>query len=240
MPRRLSDALGRMPRTGSGGLARGMARWRRWAASALAAIVLVGTMAVIARAAQPADGWVTLFDGKTLDGWKVGENASTFSVSNGAIVVEGPRAHLFYVGPVGNHAFTNFEFKAEVKTTPGSNSGIYFHTDYQEGGWPAKGYEVQVNNSHTDWRRTGSLYAIQDVKEGAKDDEWFTEHIIVQGKRVTIRVNDKVVVEYTEPENVERPADMAKRRLSSGTFALQGHDPKSKVFYRNIMVKTLP
>jgi Domain of Unknown Function (DUF1080) len=193
---------------------------------------------------QPAadkDGWISLFDGKTLDGWKVGENAATFSVDNGQIVVNGPRAHLYYVGPVANHVFTNFEFRAEVMTMPGANSGIYFHTEYQEGGWPSKGYEVQVNNSHTDWRRTGGLYAIQDVKEPpAKDNEWFTEHIVVRGRRVTVSVNGKQLVDYTEPAGAERPADMKGRVLSSGTFALQGHDPKSKVLFRNIQVKVLP
>src|SRR4051812_49601226 len=172
--------------------------------SALSVAALV-TIAGAALPAQQAAGWVSLFDGKTLDGWKVGENAASFKVENGAIVVNGPRAHLFYVGAVANHDFKNFEFKADVMTTAGSNSGIYFHTAYQEGGWPSKGYEVQVNNSHTDWRRTGSLYAVQDVKEVlVKDYVWFTEEIIVQDKKVTIKVNDKVVVEYTEPADAQR------------------------------------
>jgi len=93
----------------------------------------------------------------------------------------------------------------------------------------------------TDWRKTGSLYAIQDVREvSVKDNEWFTEKIIVQGKRVTIFVNDKPVVDYTEPDNVQRSKDMSQRIISSGTFALQGHDPKSKVYFKNIQVKPLP
>ena len=197
-------------------------------------------LASVAPTAQ-TDGWVSLFDGKTLDGWKPSENPATFSVADGAIVVNGDRSHLYYVGPVNNHVFTNFEFKADVMTTPGSNSGMYFHTEFQEGGWPAKGYEVQVNNSHTDWRRTGGLYAILDVKEApAKDGVWFTELIAVNGKHVVISVDGKVTADYTEPPNVERPADMAGRKIASGTFALQGHDPKSKVFYKNIMVKVLP
>lgn len=179
-----------------------------------------------------SDGWIKIFDGKTLKGWKVGENASTFTVADGAIVVFGNRAHLFYDGPVKDHNFKNFEFKAKVMTMPGANSGMYIHTKYQETGWPEVGYEIQVNNSHTDWRRTGSVYAIQDVKEPpAKDSEWFTQHIIVEGKKITVKVNDKVINEYTEGEN---------GRLSSGTVALQGHDPKSKVLYKDIMVKPLP
>lgn len=184
--------------------------------------------------------WVSLFDGKSLDGWKVGNNASSFSIENGTIKVNGETAHLFYDGEVQQHNFKNFEFKADVMTTPGSNSGIYFHTQYQESGWPQKGYEVQVNNSHTDWRRTGSLWAIQDIKETyVKDNEWFTMHIKVKGKRVTVKINDKKVVDYTEPENPPREKGMEQRLLSSGTFALQGHDPKSKVYYKNIFVKVL-
>jgi len=187
-----------------------------------------------------SNGWISLFDGKSLDGWKVGKNASTFSVDSGMIKVNGNTAHLFYDGPVHDHIFKNFEFKADVMTKPHSNSGIYFHTQYQEGGWPSKGYEVQVNNSHGDWRRTGSLYAIQDVKEVyVTDDVWFTEYIKVEGKHVTIKINDKVVVDYTEPEGVQRSEGMKDRILSNGTFALQGHDPGSTVYFKNIMVKPL-
>ncbi|NOT49975.1 MAG: DUF1080 domain-containing protein [Chitinophagaceae bacterium] len=184
--------------------------------------------------------WISLFDGASLAGWKVGDNATTFSMENGAIAVNGNVAHLYYDGSVNEHSFKNFELKIDVMTTPGSNSGIYFHTQYQQGGWPKKGYEVQVNNSHTDWRRTGSLWAIQDIKETyVKDDEWFTMHIKVKGKRITVKLNDKQVVDYTEPENVQRDEGMNERILSSGTFALQGHDPKSKVYYKNILVKVL-
>jgi len=187
-----------------------------------------------------SDGWVSLFDGKSLKDWKVGDNAGTFTVENGMIVAHGKTAHLFYEGNIKDHNFKNFDFKADVMTTPGSNSGIYFHTEYQESGWPAKGYEVQVNNSHTDWKRTGSLYGVVDIKEVyVKDNVWFTEHITVQGKRVIIKINDKTVVDYTEPANVQRPKDMVGRILSSGTFALQGHDPNSKVYFKNIMVKPL-
>lgn len=209
-------------------------------ASAATALIVLFVGIAPTTTAQDA-GWVSLFDGKSLDGWKVGENADTFSVADGELRVFGPRAHLYYVGPVSNHVFTNFEWKADVMTFPAANSGMYFHTEYQEGGWPEKGYEVQVNNSHTDTIRTGSLYNIVNVTTPpAKDQEWFTQHIVVRGKRVTISVNGKQLVDYTEPEGVERPASMKGRVLSSGTFALQGHDPKSRVHYKNLMVKVLP
>jgi hypothetical protein len=184
--------------------------------------------------------WISLFDGKTLNGWKVGANAETFKVEDGAIVVNGKVAHLFYDGTAGNHNFKNFELKLDVMTMPGSNSGVYIHTQYQESSWPKKGYEVQVNNSQGDWRRTGGLYAIQDIKEPpAKDNEWFTMHIVVKGKNIKISVNDKQLVDYTEPENAVRDKGMEGRLLSSGTIALQGHDPKSKVLYKNIKLKVL-
>ncbi len=188
----------------------------------------------------PKEEWYTLFDGKSLNGWKVGDNAETFSVKDGEIVVHGNTAHLFYVGDVMNHNFKNFEFSAQVKTMPGANSGIYFHTQYQASGWPSKGYEVQVNNSHTDWRRTGSLYAVEDVKEQlVKDSVWFTEKIKVEGKHVQIWVNDKRTVDYTEPDNVQRSDNMKGRVISGGTFALQGHDPNSIVYFKDIKVKPL-
>jgi hypothetical protein len=186
-------------------------------------------------------GWISLFDGISLKDWKASENPGTFSVENGAILVHGPRSHLFYEGPVMNHQFKNFEFRAQVMTTPGSNSGIFIHTAFQQDGWPSKGYEVQVNNSHTDWKRTGSLYDVQNIKETyVKDNEWFTEYIKVEGKRVIVKINNKTVVDYTEPAGIEKIEGRSEKHLSSGTFALQGHDPNSKVYFKKIEVKPLP
>ncbi|MFN8357839.1 MAG: DUF1080 domain-containing protein [Spirosomataceae bacterium] len=185
------------------------------------------------------NGWVSLFDGKSFAGWRINEeHPSTFSIEDGTIKVAGERTHLFYEGAVGNHDFKNFELKIKAKTLPGSNSGIFIHTAYQASGWPEKGYEVQVNQTHTDWRKTGSLYAISDVKENfAKDNEWYEYHIIVQGKRIIIKIDDKTAVDYTEPETF--PEGRGQKKLSSGTIALQGHDPKSVVFFKDIRIKML-
>lgn len=197
-------------------------------------------LAPVKKTSCETEGWQSLFDGKSLNGWRAGENKGTFTVRDGMIVVEGDRSHLYYVGPVENADFKNFEFKADVMTKPGANSGMYFHTAYQETGWPDKGYEVQVNNTHSDWRRTGGLYGVKDVRRSpAKDNEWFTEHIIVRDKRIIIKVNGKTILDYTEPENVSYP-DFPGRKISRGTFALQGHDPKSVIYFKNIMVKPLP
>ncbi len=186
--------------------------------------------------------WISLFNGENLDGWKINENPQTWKVEDGAIITNGPRSHLFYMGPVENHDFKNFQFKADVMTTRSSNSGIYIHTKYQEKGWPTNGYEVQINNSQpTEPRKTGGLYAVADVyKPPAGDNVWFTMHITVRDNHIITKVNGETLIDYVEPSNAARPEEWKDRRLSSGTFALQGHDPGSKVYFKNIMVKPLP
>lgn len=188
-----------------------------------------------------AGGWISLFNGKDLSGWKASENPSTFSVVDGLIVAHGDRSHLFYTGDANGGEFKDFELWVEVKTEPGSNSGVYFHTEWQDEGWPMKGYEVQVNQTHGDPRKTGGLYGIVDVMDVSpvEDNEWYTEHITVTGKRIVVRVNGKVTVDYTEPAGAIREGRVAQRLLDKGTFALQGHDPDSVVRYRQVWVKPL-
>lgn len=192
-------------------------------------------------AEETADGWVSLFDGKTLEGWKAGGKQGSFRVRDGTIVAHGqPRSDLFLVGPVSKGEIKNFEFKADVMTTPGSNSGIFFHVRYQPDPLHYEGMEVQINNSHRDEKRTGSLYAIQNILEApAEDDEWFTIHIVVRDAQVVINVNDKTLVDWRQPEGYVHPK-YPERKLSRGTIALQAHDPKSVVLFRNLMIKPLP
>lgn len=199
------------------------------------------------RAAESAAGWLPLFNGKNLDGWRVSENPDSVKVKDGTIACEGPRAHAFYQGSVRGANFKNFELKLEFKPMPGANSGVFFHTEYQEKGWPNKGYEVQIDNSqqkHGDYyefKKTGSLYGVRNIyKPMTKDGEWSTMHVVVRGKRITIRINDELLVDYTEPAEPVRVGRRETRLLSSGTFALQCHDPDSKAYFRNIMVKPLP
>jgi len=188
------------------------------------------------------DNWQSLFDGKTLNGWKASENKDTFSVKDGMIVVDGPRSHLFYVGPYSGANFKDFEFKADVMTKPGSNSGIYFHTKFQDTGWPAQGFECQVNSTHRDRKKTGGLYAVEDVMDNAPstDDKWFNYYIRVEGKHVIIKIDGETTVDWTQPEDYTPPRGMPGRMIAEGTIALQGHDPKSVIYYRNIMLRVPP
>jgi hypothetical protein len=190
-----------------------------------------------------ADGWKSLFDGQTFGGWQKSENKDSWKVVDGTLRCDGKRSHLFYVGD--DKPFKNFEFECEVMTAPGSNAGIYFHTKVQEEGLPKYGYECQVNITHGDPKKTGSLYGVvntseEDLKGLVKDNEWYKTSIKVEGRHITIRINDQVTVDYTEPEGQAALDDKFERRLGEGTFALQAHDPKSVVSFRNLKVRRLP
>lgn len=195
-------------------------------------------LASTALAKESEEGFVALTDGKSFAGWKAAtENPDTWKLEDGAFVARGPRSHLFYVGDA--QPFKNFALRVEVMTEPGSNGGIYFHTQYQETGWPRGGFECQVNNTQSDWKKTGSIYGIANIGVAVpEDNKWWTQEVIVQGKTVTVLIDGKKVVEYDEPEGVLAGKDF-ERKLGAGTFALQAHDPKSIVHYRNIRVKRL-
>ncbi len=211
--------------------------------------LLLLSTALLGSCLAQTDGWVPLFDGKTLNGWKAAEHPKSWKIEDGALVTAGPRSHLFYVGRVNNAKFKNFEFSADVMTTPNSNSGIYIHTEYQKSGWPAKGYELQVINSnppaepgkYIERKMTGSIYGIRNVwKAPANDNEWFNYRIVVRGKTIQTFINGELTAEYTEPPSPYRPKGMKGRLLSAGTFALQCHDPDSRVYFKNIRVRPLP
>jgi len=188
--------------------------------------------------AEDEPGFKSLMDGKTFAGWKTSEeNTNTFTIQDGAFVAKGNRCHLFYVGD--DQPFKNFHLKVEVQTEPNSNGGIYFHTKYQAKDWPKAGFECQVNNTQGDWIKTGSLYGLVNVSQSlATDKKWWTQEVIVEGRKVTVKVDGKIVLQYTEPAGAQAGNDFA-RKLNEGTFALQGHDPGSTIRYKNIRVKRL-
>ena len=201
-------------------------------------VALAGVIIALssARAADSEEGFTTIFDGKSFTGWKTSvDNTNTWKIEDGAFVARGNVAHVFYVGDT--NAFKNFELKVDVMTEPNANGGIYFHTAYQEKGFPRAGIECQVNVSHTDWIKTGSLYGLVNIGlTPAKDNQWWTQHIIVRGRKATVKIDGKTVIEYNEPQL--SPTGRGKK-LGEGTFALQAHDPKSIIHYKNIRVKRL-
>ncbi|GLR16788.1 3-keto-disaccharide hydrolase [Portibacter lacus] len=225
-------------------------------------IVAIITICTFSLSAQNADeGFVSLFNGTSLDGWTATEeNASSFLVEDGKLVARGGKAHLFYTGSVGDANFKDFELKMRIMTNEKSNSGVYFQTAYQKSGWPAKGFEAQVNSRHSDPRKTGSLYNIVNMwapeavvepflvkvdekgeifmlRESAPstDGEWFDYYIKVVGNRIVIKVNGVITVDWTQPKDWE----MGGRRIGEGTVGIQAHDPTCEVYYKDIQIKIL-
>jgi hypothetical protein len=194
------------------------------------------------------EGWVELFDGHSLEGWRPSENKSSWKVVDGELAAEGPRSHLFYAGPVHGADFRNFELEVDALARPGCNSGVYFHTAYQERDFPYKGFEIQINNtasgegSYRERKKTGSLYGLRNVyKQFITDDQWFKIHAAVRGKNVQIRLNGMLVVDYTEPVPAVIPDGPEKGRfLDRGTFALQCHNDGSHARFRSVRVRPLP
>jgi hypothetical protein len=187
-------------------------------------------------------GYTSLFNGKDLTGWKVGGPAESFMVENGAIRANGVKGagHLFYDGPVMTHLFRNFDVRLDVATRIHSNGGVYVLTEFQDSGFPAKGFEIQVNNSHTDRIRTGSLYHVVDLSNiPAKDDEWFPMEIQVKGQTITVWVKGEQVLQWTQPADWPGAYDTPGRKINPGTIAFQAHDPNSYTYYANIRVKEI-
>ena len=194
------------------------------------------------------DGWVSLFDGKTLEGWKLngtpGEKFGEFKVENGLIVGRSHYNHLYYM----KEEFKNFELMIDCNINKGGNSGVYVKSQWQDGTWPTTGFELQVNSSHTDPVKTGSLYNIIKIyKAPHGDDEWFTYHITCNGNTLDVRVNGELLYTYVQPEGRRQQGqgsgeitEQNKRISQSGYIALQQHDPGTVVKFKNIFVKKLP
>ncbi|MGL4593302.1 MAG: 3-keto-disaccharide hydrolase [Thermoguttaceae bacterium] len=194
------------------------------------------------------DGWVSIFDGKTLDGWKSNEKYEGFEVKDGEIFGKGNRNHLYFM-----EELKNFELKLDCKISKGGNAGVYVKSQWQDESWPVTGFELQVNSSHKDPVKTGSLYNIIKIFEAPHaDDAWFTYHIICKGNNLTVKVfsdpkDEKPALEYIYVDPMEKGGspvtgpitDQNKRISQKGHIALQQHDPESIPQFRNIFLKKL-
>ncbi len=205
-------------------------------------------IAAPALAAGASGEWLELFDGHTMNGWRPSEHKNSWRVVDGLLAANGPRSHLFYEGPVRAADFRNFELEVELTTKPECNSGIYFHTRYQETGFPEKGFEVQINNTalgdggYLERKKTCSLYGLRNMyKQLVPDEKPFRVLVSVRGKNVQIRLNGQLLVDYVEPTPPVIPTGGEKERfLDHGTFALQCHNDGSKAFFRSVRVRPLP
>jgi len=182
--------------------------------------------------------WVVLFNGKDLTGWKTHpDDKAKWEVKDGAIVGTGPAGHLF--SERGD--YENFRFRVEAKINDKGNSGQYFRATFAKAFPP--GYEAQINSTHGDKVRTGSLYP--DGRDGytaeekkmtlvfdklVEPDTWFTQEVIAEGNHIVIKVNGKTTVDFTDTKN----------RHTKGHFAIQQHDPGGVIMIRKAEVMELP
>ncbi len=176
---------------------------------------------------EPEGDWQRIFDGESLAGWKANEGEG-WTVEDGSIVGRGSRSHLFSA----RGDYRDFELKARVRINDGGNSGLCFRTKFAAG-WPP-GYEAQVNSSHPDPQRTGSLYNLSSVRSAlVPPNTWFDYHLtcqdVAEGVHVSIRVNGVTVVDQIDRE----------RRHSEGHVALQQHHDGSVVWYKDLQIREL-
>jgi hypothetical protein len=211
-----------------------------WAALAM-------VLCIAAAPLQRQDGWVTILDPKSFKDWKVApespksrvEETATvkrvvagdslrdgrWTFKDGVLHGEGGVSHIF--SPRGD--YENFTYRAEIKIKDKGNSGQYFRTTFGNG-FP-NGYEAQVNSTHTDPVRTGSLYGFVKVLDQlVPPDTWFTQEVTAVGNHIVIKVNGKTTVDYVDTKDTH----------TKGHFAFQQHNLGSEVWIRNVQVKELP
>lgn len=199
----------------------------------IASIGIAMCFAALPAVAQDAQ-WQPLFDGKSLDGWeKVGSDKSKWEIIDGALAGSGDASMLVSTkGP-----FKNFKYRAEIKINDKGNSGLYFRTTRKPGF--TDGYEAQIDSTHTDPIRTGSLYGMCHVyKQLVKPDTWFTYELEVRDDvwrgremtRIKITVDGNELYEFLDFD----------KTFKEGHFAFQQHDPGSKVLIRKVEVMPLP
>ena len=194
-------------------------------------------------AAEPdEDGFISIFDGECFvaSGWKANEN-QTWKVEDGEIRGFGERSHLYFMTEL-----RNFELKIDCWINDNGNSGIFVKAPWIEYGWPTDGFEAQINATHEDWIKTGSIWGIVHLHEAPHEiDEWFTYHIIVRDHTMTLKVNGKTLFTYEDPAGRRGPATGANGQPlrwigQPGYIALQQHDPGSLPRFKNIRLKKLP
>lgn len=200
------------------------------------AVALAAVVGLVSRAPSPVqaqdDGWIQLFNGKDLTGWKPHPTEpGDWSVVDGCIVGKGSkRSHLF--SEKGD--YKNFHYKITAKISDKGNSGQYFRTKF-ETGYP-KGYEAQINSTFPDPQKTGSLYNFKKVLEKLHEpDVWFTQEVIAKGNHIHIILNGKETAHVHDEKNTH----------TSGHFAIQQHSPMkggpdSVITVKKIEVKLLP
>ncbi len=205
---------------------------------------LLAAPAVLSALSEESGGWIPLFDGRSLRGWRHSGSADAFQTVGGQIRAQASGARLFYTGLKDQPVFKNFELTADILLQPGAESGLCFHTANQAS--PAPGFQVLLANDacgpngFMQRRKTGSLMGVRPIwRQFVADNEWFTLNILVRQKQIQIRINEMLAVDYIEPAEAYSVNPDFSCRIGRGTFAIEALSPQSAAFFRNLRVRPL-
>lgn len=204
---------------------------------------LVAIVAADDAKAANEEGFVKLFDGKTLDGWQGGIDG--YAVEEGAIISKPKGSGNLYT----KDEYGDFHLKFEFKLTPGANNGIGIRTPLNVNA-AYNGMEIQVLDDTAaqyaklqPYQYHGSIYGVVPAKRGHLKPvgEWNSEEIICKGKQVTVILNGETIVDAniekaSTPKTIDGHAHPGLER-DKGYIGFCGHG--SRVEFRNLRIKEL-
>ncbi|WP_405574022.1 ThuA domain-containing protein [Streptomyces sp. NBC_01167] len=184
---------------------------------------------------KPQTGYRSIFNGKTLEGWKQA-GPGKFTVVDGEMRTEGGMGMAWYQAK----ELKSYSLKLDWKLDGDDNSGVFVGFPASDDPWSAvnNGYEVQIDATDAADRTTGAVYGFKSADIKARDrvlrppGQWNSYEIKVQGERLQVFLNGVKINDYTNTD----PA----RSLKDGYIGLQNHGAGDQASFRNIQLRELP
>ena len=222
-----------------------MKRFLKLILPGVASVGLLTSCATLEPAGE--SGFVSLFDGKSLDGWTLlAQKGGGYAVEDGAIVCpQGGGGNLFY-----DREFSDFVLRLEFKLKPGSNNGIAIRSPKVAGSVAYHGMEIQTLDHFHEryagklkpYQYHGSIYGVVPASTGAlkPTGQWNQQEIRCHGRRITIRLNGTLILDAHLNDVIDHKTILAHPGMlrEKGHVGFLGHN--DWVAYRNIRVKELP
>ncbi|MFI8533198.1 ThuA domain-containing protein [Streptomyces aquilus] len=185
---------------------------------------------------RPENGYRTLFDGTSLDGWQQAGPGSFTLSDDGTLTSSGGMGMLWYAAS----GFTSYSLKLDWKMAGDDNSGVFVGFPPSDDPWSAvnNGYEIQIDATDVPEKTTGSVYGFRSADLKKRDralnppGEWNTYEIRVEGERLRVWLNGVKINDFTNTD----PA----RSLRDGHIGIQNHGADDQVSFRNVRIKELP
>jgi len=166
-------------------------------------------------------GWILLFDGQTLFGWRPASRAD-WQVRDGVITASRGQPGLLRT----TAQFGNYELKVDFRPRVGTDSGVFLRTSPSPSDFTSRCYQVNIVWPNAGSYPTGSLVDRHRTGPVPLDDQWHTFHITADGGRFVVRVDGHTILQYQDP-----------RPLGRGFIGLEFN--KGQIEFRNIKLKPL-